>query len=105
VLALIQAVLALLGLSEFTEASGWLAAVLPALLYFDDLRAWRPHGVRYLVGVVALVVAIGVGLLAAGLFRGLPPLVSGAVGALVAALVYAPVWFVGMRRLTQEDTR
>jgi len=99
-LAVVEGALSAVGLSRFGDASGWLAAVLPALLFFDDLRAWRPHAVRYLVAVVALVVAVGIGLLAAGLPRGLPPLFAGAVGALVAAVMYAPIWFVGVRRLT-----
>ena len=109
-LALIEGVLALVGLSSFGSGSGWLAGILPALLFFDDLRAWRGHGVRFLVAPVGLVVAIGAGLLAAGAVSALPAMVSGAVGALVAVLVYAPVWFLGVRWLTtrfryREDAR
>jgi hypothetical protein len=104
-LAAIEGILALIGLTDFGSASGWLALILPALLYFDDLRAWRPYGLRFLVALVGLVVALGVGLLAAGLARPLPAMLSGAVGALVAALVYAPVWFVGVRLLTGADVR
>ena len=99
-LALIEGVLALIGLSSFGSASGWLAAILPGLLFFDDLRAWRGHGTRFLVGAVGLGLALVVGLLAAGAVRSLPAMVSGFIGALVAALVYAPVWFLGIRWLT-----
>lgn len=99
-LAVIDGILALLGLGRFGRASGWLAAVLPGLLYFDDLRAWRGHGVRILVAVVGALVAIGLGMLAAALVGGLPPMLSGAVGAAVAAVTYAPVWFLGIRWLT-----
>jgi hypothetical protein len=113
----VEGVLALIGLSEFGSASGWFAAILPALLFFDDLRAWRGSGVRFLVALVGLAVALATGLLAAGLVAGTAPIdsvagtapidsvagtapmVSGGVGALVAALVYAPVWFLGIRRL------
>jgi hypothetical protein len=99
-LAVIDGILALIGIGTFGGASGWLAAILPALLLFDDLRAWRGHGVRFLVAPVAAGVAIGVGLIAAAAVRTLPPMVSGAVGAVVAALVYCPVWFLGIRWLT-----
>ncbi len=99
-LALIDGILAFIGLGDFGRASGWLAVILPALLFFDDLRAWRGYGVRILVGLVAAGLAIGLGLIAAALGSTLPPIVSGAIGAAVAALVYSPVWFVGIRWLT-----
>jgi len=99
-LALIDGIFALIGLGSFGRASGWLALILPALLFFDDLRAWRGYGVRFLVALVGAGVAIGIGLIAAALVSALPPVLSGAVGAAVAALVYSPVWFVGIRWLT-----
>jgi len=99
-LALIDGIFALIGLGSFGRASGWLALILPALLFFDDLRAWRGYGVRILVALVGAGVAIGIGLIAAALVSALPPMLSGAVGAAVAALVYSPVWFVGIRWLT-----
>jgi hypothetical protein len=104
-LAAIEGVLALIGLSDFGSASGWLALILPALLYFDDLRAWRGYGSRFLVALVGLAVALGAGLLAAGAVRALPAILSGAVGALVAASIYAPVWFLGVRLVTGADDR
>jgi hypothetical protein len=104
VLAAIDGILALIRLSHFGDASGWLAAILPALLFFDDLRAWRGYGVRFLVAVVAAVAAIGLGLIAAALAGSLPPMFSGGLGALVAAAVYAPVWFVSIRWLTGHET-
>lgn len=99
-LALIDGIFALIGLGSFGRASGWLAAILPALLFFDDLRAWRGHGVRILVALVGAIVAIGLGLIAAALASGLPPILSGAAGAVVASGAYAPIWFVGIRWLT-----
>jgi len=102
-LALIDGLLALIGLGTFGRASGWLAAILPALLFFDEIRAWRAFGVRFLVGLVAAGVAIGLGLIAAALVAGLPPLLSGTLGAAVATVVYAFVWFVGIRWLTGQQ--
>ncbi|HEX6872995.1 MAG TPA: hypothetical protein VF163_18005 [Micromonosporaceae bacterium] len=99
-LALIDGVLSTIGLGEFGQASGWLVSILPALLYFDELRAWRPYGVRLLVAAVAAGVGIGLGLIAAAIVNTWPPILSGTVGAAVAVLAYAPIWFVGVRWLT-----
>jgi hypothetical protein len=104
VVAVIDAILALIRLSHFGDASGWLALILPGLLFFDDLRGWRGYGVRFLVALVGAGVAVGLGLIGAALFGGLAPLISGGVGALIAAAVYAPVWFLGIRWLTGHNT-
>ena len=98
-LAAVDGVLALIGVGSFGSASGWLAAILPALLLFDDFRAWREYPVRYLIGLAGLVVALGLGLLAAGLVHGWPAIASGAVGALVAAAIYTLIWYFGIRWL------
>ncbi len=97
---IIDAVVALLDLARFGSASGWLALILPGLLFFDDLRAWKGHGVRILVAIVAAAVSIGLGLIGASLVGDVPAIVSGGVGALVAAIIYAFVWFVSIRWLT-----
>lgn len=106
-LAVIDGLMALIGLGTFGRASGWLAVILPALLFFDEIRAWRDHGVRFLVGLVSAAVAIGLGLVVAALSTtvvpGLVPLLSGALGAGVAAALYAFIWFVGIRWLTGEQ--
>jgi hypothetical protein len=99
-LVLIDGLLALVGLSSFGSASGWLVLILPGLLYFDDFRAWRAYRLRWPVGVVAALVGLALGLVAAGLASSWPALASGAVGGLVAVLAFAPVWFVGIRRVT-----
>jgi hypothetical protein len=108
-LLVIDGALALLSLGDFGQASGWLAMILPGLLFFDDLRGWRGHGIRFLVALVAAGVGIGLGLIAAAVLadadRHIPPLVTGGVGALIAGLVYAFVWFVGVRWLTGERGR
>jgi hypothetical protein len=101
-LVLIDGVLALVGIGHFGQASGWLALILSALLYFDEIRAWRGYGVRFVVGLVGAVVAIGLGLVGAGLARSLPPVLSGAIGAVIAVTAYAPIWFLGIRWLTGQ---
>jgi hypothetical protein len=99
-LVAIDGVMALVGIGDFGHASGWLAAILPALLFFDDIRAWRGYGIRFVVGLVAAAVGIGLGLVGAGLVRFLPPVLSGAVGAAIAVAGYALIWFLGIRWLT-----
>jgi hypothetical protein len=99
-LLVIDGLLAVLGLATFGRSSGWLVVILPAFLYFDDFRAWKEHRLRWLAAPVAALVGIAAGLIAAGLVGGEPPLLAGGVGAFVAALVYAPVWWVGIRMLT-----
>ncbi len=99
---LIDGVLAVARISTFGDSSGWLALIFPALLYFDDFRAWRVHRMRWLAGPVALLVAVALGLVAAGLVDNWPALASGAVGALVAVLAFAPVWYLGVRTLTGD---
>jgi hypothetical protein len=101
-LALIDGLLSLLSGYDFGSSSGWLLVILPGLLYFDDFRGWKAYRIRYLVGIVSALLAIGVGLVAAGLVDGVPPMVSGGVGAAVAVLAYAPLWFFGIRWLSAD---
>ena len=101
-LALIDGLVVVLSNQEFGSSSGWLVVILPGLLFFDDFRAWRAYRLRYLVAIVSGVVAIGLGLVASGLLSDVPAMVSGGVGAVVAVLVYAPLWFLGIRWLAGD---
>lgn len=100
-LVIIDALVVLIGAASFGDTSGWLVLILPAFLYFDDFRAWKAYRLRWLAAPVAALVGFALGLSAAGLVSpATPPIVSGGVGALVAVLAYAPVWYVGIRVLT-----
>src|SRR5215475_865781 len=66
-LLIIDGILALLHASAWGSAPGWLALILPALIFFDDLRGWRGYAIRFAVAFLAAVVAIVLCLLAAGL--------------------------------------
>ena len=102
-LLVIDGVLALFGLSSFASASGWLALILPALIFFDDLRGWKGYAIRFAVAFLTAAVSIVLGLLVAGVTHA-SPLVSGAVGALVAVVVYSPAWFFGVRWFTGQHS-
>ena len=93
---IIDGLYALLGFGEFGEISGWLAMVFPILIFVQQFSAAKGERGRVPVALIAVVVAAGLGLSAAGLSRGLPPIASGAIGALVATLAYAAVWHVGL---------
>ena len=92
----IDGIYALLGFGEFGKVSGWLAMVFPILVFAQQFTAARGERGRVPVTIVGVLVAAALGLSAAGLASGLPPIVSGAIGALVATLAYATVWHVGL---------
>ncbi|MFB9234987.1 hypothetical protein ACFFWC_05470 [Plantactinospora siamensis] len=93
---------ATVGAGRFGHANGWLAVILPAWLFLDDFRAWARGVARAVAAVLALAVAIVGGLLAAGATGALPALWSGAVAAVVFTVVYAVIWFVGVRWLSRR---
>ncbi|MBV1851998.1 hypothetical protein [Catellatospora tritici] len=95
-MAVFDGVFALLGLGRFGSLNGWLAAVFPAMIFVEQFRAAREWSGRLPTAVLAVVAGIGLGLLAASFAAGLPALISGALGALVATVVYAVVWHVGL---------
>ena len=106
VLVVIDAVSVLLGWGTFGSSSGWLALVLPAWVFIlEEFRAWRGVTGRFAVGISGALVALALGLGAANLAAGLPPLVSGGAGAAVASVAYALYWFHGIRWLARREGR
>ncbi|MGN9774756.1 hypothetical protein ACTMS0_03070 [Micromonospora sp. H33] len=90
------------GAGEFGRANGWLAVILPAWLYWEDFRAWEFGAARVVAVLVAGAVAVTAGLVVAGLAAGLPPLLSGGLGAAAFTVAYAVVWFPGVRWLARR---
>ncbi len=95
---LIDGVGLLLG-GRFGVTSGWLALVLPVLLFVQQFSAARGERGRLPVTVIAVLAGAAIGLSAAGLSSSLPAIASGAIGALAAMLVYVTVWHVGLALL------
>lgn len=91
----VDGLFALLGLGEFGDLNGWLGLIFPAIIFVEQFRAARGSRGRLAVALVAAVVALGLGFAAAG-FVPLPALFSGAIAALVATVVYATIWHVGL---------
>jgi hypothetical protein len=92
----IDGVFALLGLGTFGDLNGWLALIFPFILFMGQFTLAKGERGRALVAAVGAILGIGLGVIAAGISNGLPPTGSGAIGALVATLVYATVWHVGL---------
>jgi hypothetical protein len=92
----IDGVFALLGLGTFADLNGWLALLFPFLVFAGQFNVARGERGRLLVALAGGVLGIGLGVVAAGFFGDLPAIASGAIGALVATLVYATVWHVGL---------
>jgi hypothetical protein len=109
-LVLLDGLFALLGLGDFGRVNGWLAVVLPVMIFVEEFRAW--HGARARVAVALVAAAVGAlaGLIVAGLAGALPgdlprP-VPGALGAATLAVVYSLAWYYGIRAAggrTDED--
>jgi hypothetical protein len=103
VLLAFEAVMSLVRLSDFGDASGWIALFLPVWLFSEEFRAagWGAH--RVVVALLGIGFGVAVGMTLAGLVAGtFPPLVSGAVGALGLTVVYCAVWFYGLRWLSHR---
>ncbi|MEU6021058.1 hypothetical protein [Micromonospora sp. NPDC047134] len=104
VLVLFDAAFAGFGAGDFGQANGWLAVILPAWLFWEDFRAWEFGAPRVVAALVAVAVAVVSGLLVAGIATGLPPLASGGLAAATFTVVYALVWFPGVRWLAKRTS-
>jgi ABC-type phosphate transport system permease subunit len=106
VLVVVDGLTAVFGFGRFGEISGWLAGVLPVWLFVEEYKAWRAVPTRIVLALVAVVFATPMALAAAAAVQNvLPPLGSGTVGIALGALVYAVLWYVGIRRLAERAER
>ena len=103
VLLIFEGAMSLVRLSEFGDASGWIALVLPVWLFTEEFRAAGWGAYRIVVALLGVGFGLAVGMTLAGLASAtFPPLVSGAVGALALTVVYCAVWFHGLRWLSHR---
>jgi len=103
VLLVFEGVMSLVRLSEFGNASGWLALILPVWLFTEEFRAAGWGAYRIVVALLGIGFGVAVGMTLAGLAAGpFPPLVSGAIGAFGLTVVYCAVWFYGLRWLSHR---
>ncbi|WP_106127273.1 hypothetical protein [Pseudosporangium ferrugineum] len=103
VLLIFEGVMSLVRASEFGQASGWIAIVLPVWLFTEEFRAAGFGAYRIVVAGLGSGFGVAVGMTLAGLAAPLfPPLVSGAAGAFGLTVVYCVVWFYGLRWLSHR---
>lgn len=101
--AVIDGLSAWAGFGGFGGTSGWLGGLMAFWLYVEEFRAWRGTRNRLLLAAVAGMSALVAGVAASWLVSGLPALFNGAIGVGAAALVYAPIWFFGIRQLVDRE--
>ena len=103
VLLVFEGVMSLVRLSEFGDASGWIALILPVWLFTEEFRAAGWGAYPIMIALLGIGFGLAAGMTLAGLAAGpFPPLVSGAVGALGLTVVYCAVWFYGLRWLSHR---
>lgn len=93
---IIDGLFALLGLGKFGDLNGWLALIFPFMVFLGQFGVAKGERGRALIAAIGAFFAIGMGTIATTYVKHLPPIGSGAVGALVATLVYAAIWHVGL---------
>ena len=76
----------------------------PCGLFIEDFRAWQIGPARIGVALVAAALGALAGGLLASVLGALPPLFAGALGALLACLIYAMIWFFGVRLVAERTT-
>lgn len=102
ILAAIDGIVAVTGHGTFGRFSGWIAGIMVVWLFVEDFRAWRIGTGRIGVALLGTVAGLGAGVLVARDLTVLPNLFAGVVGMLVAGLLYAAIWFFGIRALADR---
>lgn len=92
----------LVGSGRFGQISGWLAGILMVWLFVEDFRAWRIGTGRIGVALLAGVIGLLAGAFLSVQLTALPNIFAGAIGVLVAGLIYAVLWFYGIRMLADR---
>lgn len=89
----------------FGQTSGWIAALPTVWVYTEQFRryAGASRWGLMLIGVLlGLAAGFAVAIIAPATW---PPMVSGGLGGLVAALVYGPLWHTGIKTFGEERSR
>ncbi|HEY7175955.1 MAG TPA: hypothetical protein VH442_13645 [Micromonosporaceae bacterium] len=101
-LVIVDAIAAGVGRGSFGHIPGWPAGILAVWTFIEDFRAWRIGPARAGVALVSAALGALGGTLLASVLGSLPPLWQGALGALLACLIYAVVWFYGIRLIANR---
>lgn len=86
----------------FGQTSGWIAA-LPTVWVFTEQFRRHTGASRWALMLVGAALGLGAGLAVAVIAPvAWPPMLSGGLGGLTAALVYAPLWYAGAKSFGEE---
>jgi hypothetical protein len=86
----------------FGQTSGWIAALPTVWVYTEQFRRYA-GAARWGLMLVGVLLGLGAGIAAALIAPATwPPMLTGGLGGLVAALVYAPLWFAGIKAFGEE---
>ncbi len=102
VLVVIDGLFTLLGVGKFGTISGWLAGILPVWMFIEDYRAWKGVPARVAVALIAAALGLIGGIALSSTLGALRPAFNGGISVTVACLVYAVLWFFGIRYLASR---
>jgi hypothetical protein len=97
VLVAIDGIVSLLGIGPFGHVSGWLAGILLVFMFVEDFRSWKGAPLRIAVAFVGAALGVLAGSALGARIDSLPAVFAGAISVTVAGLIYALVWFFGIR--------
>jgi hypothetical protein len=102
VLFVIDGLFTLMGVGRFGTISGWLAGILPVWMFIEDFRAWKGVPARIGVALVAGALALVAGVALSSRLESLRPAFNGSISVLLTCLIYAVLWFFGIRYLASR---
>lgn len=86
----------------FGQTSGWIAALPTVWVYTEQFRRYA-GAARWGLMLVGVLLGLAAGIAAALIApTSWAPMLTGGIGGLVAALVYGPLWFAGIKAFGEE---
>lgn len=102
VLIVIDGLFTLLGVGKFGSISGWLAGIMTVWMFIEEFRAWKGVPGRAVITLLGVIVGLGLGVLISSRLEALPAIFNGAISVTLSVLVYAVLWFFGIRYLSDR---
>jgi hypothetical protein len=86
----------------FGQTSGWIAALPTVWVYTEQFRRYA-GAARWGLMLVGVLLGLAAGFAVAIIAPvAWPPMLTGGLGGLAAALVYGPLWFAGIKTFGEE---
>jgi hypothetical protein len=100
----IDGIVTLIGRGSFGSFSGWIAGVLTVWMFVEDFRAWKTVPARFAVAIFGAIMAVVLGIGINVAIDALPRVFSGAISVAIASVLYAVIWFFGIRFFADRQT-